>query len=315
MSTLTTGSNGSTGYTGAYMGMGDYTGYTGGYTGGYTNGYMSGYTGYTGTGSSLGDLENRLLFTSIYDALFNYMYVNENQLESKMKTQQELIQTYQEDTFQREKLNAILKIFVISLFIIMMIVLLYRLSVIPTGMITLYIIVGILVATSFFVYMVYYSYNYQAYIDKRSRQTYDNLEKTDERAMGSELDCEPNEETGDFDSIKNPYLGQTEENPVVLNGKANTSYNVWEKGSIREKNASDYAFDAPPNTPVQEYDAVPGAGSTIYYDCVYNGTSPRVNGLVMEKEYLKSTIPCDYYIDYKETGTYVKDKDGKYIAL
>ena len=31
----------------------------------------------------------------------------------------------------------------------------------------------------------------------------------------------------------------------------------------------------------------------------------------LEKKYMNSTIPCNYYIDYKENGKYIKDNSGK----
>jgi hypothetical protein len=49
-----------------------------------------------------------------------------------------------------------------------------------------------------------------------------------------------------------------------------------------------------------------------YYDCEYAGST--VNGMPMKKKYEKSTIPCNFYINYKEKAKYVKE-GNKFIKV
>ncbi len=259
-----------------------------------------------------------------FDKMFDNLYDTQNILNQKIITNETLIRQNMDEYQTQEVQNNSLRIISISVFLICIVVLLYRLKVFDSPMILTIIIVGIIVLSMLLIYYLYYMYDYNSYLNRASKNTYKSLENNT-APIGNELNCdylqeeESNLNIGNVKNTNNTNTSlQSRYNRLLEN--TNTNFNVWEEGdhisknNINDNNIKNVDLD------MKNYryiDSVQGSTDIIgkfnpinpngatYYDCEYIGTNQ--NGIPMKSKYIKSTIPCKYYMNYKETGKYVKN--------
>lgn len=279
------------------------------------------------TSSSTNDTYKKLL-TLKFDQITNDLYDTSNMYDTKIKSNESLITEYNNMYLAQNLKNNILKTWTLSFFIIFIAVFLYYSNVINSHMVLLIIIVAIIVLTMLITYFLYYTYDYDAYLDRISKNTAKSLE-SGKSPIGNELTCENIEDEDiniDLDD-KNLVSKSLQNNyDKSLNATTNSNYNVWLNGdhvsdkSINENNyvnvdldQSNYRYVDSNNSTdvVGKFNKISPEGAT-YYDCKYVGANH--NGMPLKNEYIKSTIPCSYYVDYKETGKYLME-NGKYVSL
>jgi hypothetical protein len=242
------------------------------------------------------------------DSIFNDNYNQSNQLDTKISTNEDLVRTYT-DSYQAQMLkNGSLKILLLASILIMILILIYRIGMISSSMILFIAIIGIIVLSMLIIYFSYYNSDFQSYLDRVNRDTQKNLEKREQRPVDQKLVCDFEEETS-YVTIPNDISSTQAQYDKLL--KTSSNYNVWLDG--------DHKSLKPINENVKEVvDSNDTLGLTsgfdkldtkyaTYYDCEYTGST--TNGMPMKKKYDKSTIPCNYYIDYKESAKYVKRGD------
>ncbi len=247
--------------------------------------------------------------TFYYDTLFNRKYDMINKLDKNINTNEDLIRI-DYDTYSKQMIqNNSLKMLSLASFLILLVVLLYYFNLIPSTMILIVIIIGIIVLTMLILYFSYYKNDYVNYLDRMNRQTQNSFEKQN-KPVGNELNCDFEEEEGIyFDKSKNKLTNNNQNYDYLI--KSDSNFNVWKNG--------DHITSASPNENTrqivdQNWDASDSKydernpfgsladSSTTYYDCEYNGANMK--NAPFNMKYVKSTIPCNYYINYKETRKY-----------
>ncbi len=265
-------------------------------------------------------IANKLSFK--YDSLFDSLYDKRNHLDSQIKTNQELIQIYNQDNYKRDIQNDALKSLLLAFFIILLIVLFYKLRFYDSVMVMLILSASIIVLTMLYIYYTYYMYDYEKYLERVSRQTQDNLNDENAPIDTNALSCD-SEFEGNVGNVYDTNSIHSDPNASSRNLKPDSNYNVWENGDhksqISEDNDPEYRYiDSNGASDVKgTFNKLTPDGVT-YYDCKYNGTNS--NGMAFEDKY-QSAIPCKYYIGYDETARYVKyngtlqkvDKNGNKI--
>ena len=267
-----------------------------------------------------------------FDNVFNNLYDTQNILDKKIITNESLIRQNMIDYQNQEVKNNCLKIISLSLFLICIVVLLYRLNVFDSIMILTIIIISIIILTMLLIYYLYYMYDYNSYLNRISQDTYHSLSKNI-TPNGNELNCDFLQEEESNSNIGNVMndnsIGkslQSKYNRLLEN--TNTNFNVWEEGdhiskkNINDNNIKHIDLDM---TNYRYVDSMGGSTDIVgkfnslkdgitYYDCEYVGSNP--NGIPMQNRYIKSTIPCKYYMDYKENGKFVKNNvNNTYLSV
>lgn len=265
-----------------------------------------------------------------YDKISDNLYNAQNIYNTKINTNTQLIQQNMENHYKQEVQNTSLKVILLAVFLIMIVVLLYRLKVFDSIMILSIIIVAILVLAMLFIYYSYYLYDYQSYIDRASRNTANGL-SNNTVPIGNELDCEDEESNiiGNALSKDTRSTGtslQSNYNKLLKNIDSN--HDVWSNGDhisskpINENNTKHVDLDINNyrvitdgksiniTDVVGKFNGLPG-NSITYEQCEYIGANH--NGMPLENKYMYSSIPCKYYINYKSNGKFIKDSSGKFI--
>ncbi len=244
------------------------------------------------------------------DSIFNDNYNQSNQLDTKISTNEDLVRTYS-DTYQTQMLkNESLKILLLASILIMILIVLYRVHMISSPMILFIAIMGIIVLSMLMIYFSYYSSDFQSYLDRVNRDTQKNLEKREQRPVDQKLVCdfELEEETS-YLTIPNDISSTQAQYDKLL--KTSSNYNVWLDGDHKSlkpinENVKEVVDSNNTHGLTSGFDKLDTKYAT-YYDCEYKGST--TNGMPIKKKYEKSTIPCNYYIDYKESAKYVKRGD------
>ncbi len=261
-----------------------------------------------------------------YDKMFDNNYNMQISLDKKIILNESLIKQNITDFEVQNVQNNSLRIIVISIFIIFIVVLLYRLKVFDSPMILTIIIIAIIVLTMLLIYYLYYMYDYKSYLNRVSRNT-SKLFTKNTIPIGNELDCTDEElDIADIKSLSNSQSLQPNHNKLLKDTE--TNFDVWKNGdhkssnNINNNNVKNVDLDMNNyryidslgiSTDVTgKFDSLPDS-STTYYDCEYAGANP--NGIPMQNRYIKSTIPCNYYIDYKENGKFVKNESSTYNSI
>lgn len=260
-----------------------------------------------------------------FDKMFNNLYDTRIDLDKKIITNESLIRQNMNDYQNHQIQNNSLKIISLAVLLICIIVLLYRLKVFDSIMVLTIMVVAIIVLAMLLIYYLYYMYDYDSYLNRASQNTYNSFANTT-IPIGNELNCGEEESNLNIGSAKGQdtrSIGtsvQSDYNRLLQD--TNTNFNVWEEGdhiskkNINENNTKNVDLDM---ANYRYIDSIGGSTDIIgkfnalkdgmtYYDCEYNGTNP--NGIPMQSRYIKSTIPCKYYMDYKETGKFVKNKSN-----
>ncbi len=259
-----------------------------------------------------------------YDHLINGLYDAKNIYDTKIITNEKLIEDNMNTYYKQELHNQSLKIMLLAFFIICIVVLLYRLNLFNSLYILTIIIVAIILLAMLFIYYSYYMYDYNSYLNRISKETAKSLSNNNV-PIGNELNCdylqeeESNINIGKIDSSSGKTL-QSNYNKSLKNIDSN--YDIWLKGDhnstqkINENNyknvdldISDYRNSKNGLTDIVGKIKPINPNDATYYECEYIGANH--NGMPLEKKYMNSTIPCNYYIDYKENGKYIKDNSGK----
>ncbi len=266
-----------------------------------------------------------------FDKLSNNLYDAQNIYNTKINTNERLIEQNMETNYKQEVQNNVLKIITLAFFIIMIVVLLYRLKVFDSLMILVIIIISILVLAMLFIYYVYYLSDYNSYLERISRSTAKKLENNTV-PIGNELNCEDEENV-----VGNALLKDTRSTGTSLQSNYNrllqstdSNFDVWAKGdhistnNINNNNTKNVDLDIMDYRMMVSNDGksinitdVTGKfnglqGSAITYEeCEYTGANH--NGMPLQNKYMYSSIPCKYYVNYKSNGLYTKDSNGKYI--
>ena len=262
---------------------------------------------------------NKLSFK--YDSLFDSLYDKRNHLDSQIKTNQELIQIYNEDNYKRDIQNESLKSLLLAFFIILLIVLFYKLKFYDSVMVMLILSASVIVLTMLYIYFTYYMYDYDKYLERISKQTQDKLLDENAPIDTNALSCDSEFEGTVGDVYSNSIKSDPSASARLL--KPDSNYDVWSQGDhksqVSEENNIEYRYiDSNGASDIKgSFNKLSPDGVT-YYDCKYTGSNP--NGLPFEDKY-QSAIPCKYYIGYDETARYVKyngtlqkvDKDGNKI--
>ncbi len=263
-----------------------------------------------------------------FDKMFDNLYDTQNILDNKIITNDSLIRQNMVDYQKQDTQNNALRIILVAVFLICIVVLLYRLKVFDSPMILTIIILAIIILAMLIVYYLYYMNDYNSYLERVSRDTNKTFSNST-APIGNELNCdylqeeESNLNIGSASIKDNNLIGkslQSNYNRLIQN--TNTNFNVWEEGdhiskkSINDNNVKNVDLDMAnyryidsiggSTDIVGKFNALPN-GAT-YYDCEYTGSNP--NGIPMQSKYIKSTIPCKYYIDYKETGKFIKNSSN-----
>lgn len=259
-----------------------------------------------------------------FDKIFDDLYDTQNTLNKKIITNESLIRQNMNDYQNQEIQNNSLRIISISVFLICIVVLLYRLKVFDSPMILTIIIIGIIVLAMLLIYYLYYMYDYNSYLNRASQNTYKSLENNT-APIGNELNCDylqEEESNLNIGNVKNTnsIANSLQSNYNRLLQNTDTNFNVWEEGDhiskkiINDNNTKNVDLD------MKDYryvDSIQGSTDIIgkfnpidpkgatYYDCEYVGSNP--NGIPMKSKYIKSTIPCKYYMNYKESGKYIRN--------
>lgn len=259
-----------------------------------------------------------------YDQLINGLYDAKNIYDTKIITNEKLIEDNMNIYYKQELHNQSLKIMLLAFFIICIVVLLYRLNLFNSLYILTIVIVAIILLAMLFIYYSYYMYDYNSYLNRISKETAKSL-SSNNVPIGNELNCdylqeeESNINIGIIDSSSGKTL-QSNYNKSLKNIDSN--YDIWLKGDhrstqkINENNyknvdldISDYRNSKNGLTDIVGKIKPINPNDATYYECEYIGANH--NGMPLEKKYMNSTIPCNYYIDYKENGKYIKDNSGK----
>ncbi len=269
-----------------------------------------------------------------FDSMFNNLYDTQVLLDKKIVTNEALIRQNMSDYQNQEIQNNSLRIISLSVFLICIVVLLYRLKVFDSLMILTIIIVAIIVLTMLLIYYLYYMYDYNSYLNRASQDT-NNSFANSTAPIGNELNCDYLQEEESNLNIGSAKAPDTRSIGASLQSKynrslqnTNTNFNVWEEGdhisraNINNNNTKNVDLDM---ADYRYINSIGGStditgkfnslkGGMTYYDCEYNGSN--LNGIPMQNRYIKSTIPCKYYMDYKETGKYVKNASNTgYVTI
>lgn len=266
-----------------------------------------------------------------YDKISNNLYDAQNIYNKKINTNTQLIEQNMKSYDKQEVQNNSLKIILLAFFIIMIVVLLYRIKVFDSIMILSVIIVAIIILAMLLIYYSYYLYDYQSYIDRASRNTANKL-SNNTVPIGNELDCDTEEESniiGNALSKDSKNMGaslQSNYNKLLKNIDSN--FDVWTNGDhisktpINENNVKNVDLDANAYRSVTngktvsttdiigKFNGLP-SNTITYEQCEYIGANH--NGMPLENKYMYSSIPCKYYINYKSNGKFIKDASGKFI--
>ena len=269
-----------------------------------------------------------------YDKLSNDLYDIQNIYNKKINTNEQLIEQNMNINYKQEIHNISLKIILLAIFIIMITVLLYRIKVFDSLMILTIIIVSILILSMLLIYYLYYSYDYNSYLERVSRNTANSLINNTE-PIGNELNC-PGEESN---IIGNSLSNNTRSTGTGLQSNYNrllkdidSNYDVWANGdhistkSINNNNQKHVDLDMAnyrvistnngKSTKITDvigkFDKLPSSSIT-YEECEYIGASH--NGMPLKNKYVYSSIPCKYYVNYKNNGSFTKDVNGKFIKI
>lgn len=259
------------------------------------------------------------------DTIFNDNYDKTNTLESKIQTNNDMIRTY-DNLYEKQRVkNASLQVIAIATLLIFIAVVLYYYDLIPSAMILALIVVGVIVLSMLIIYYAYYSNDYDAYLERINRNTQKGFEKKDKRPItDDDLRCDEDKEVDEdaeeeeimFDPSK--YNGKNTQAAYNKLLKTDSNYDVWANGDhksnnpINENTKRMVDENLKANADSSTYDLRTGFDGlnpteTTFYDCEYTGAN--VNGMPIQKVYEKSTIPCHYYIDYKERAKYIKEGD------
>jgi hypothetical protein len=252
------------------------------------------------------------LLSNQLNQIFNNNYDRTNMLDSKIQTNEDLIRTYI-DSYQAQYLkNASLHIITLASFLILILVILYRFGLIPSTMILFVTIVAIIVLSMLIIYFNYYQNDYQSYLDRINRNTQEVLAKDVRRPLGNELNCEAQEEELYYDPTSK-MNGKSMQSSYDKLLKTDSNYNVWLNGDHRSskpinentQRLVDENLSSKNNYDIRNKLEEINSNYATYYDCEYTGT--RTNGMPIKMKYEKSTIPCNYYINYKESAKYKKN--------
>ncbi len=268
-----------------------------------------------------------------YDKLINDLYDTKNVYDTKIVTNEKLIQENINAYYKQEMQNTSLKIILLAFFVILIIVLLYRLRLFDSIYILSIMIVSIILLAMLFIYYLYYMYDYNSYLNRASRNTANNiLKNNNQEPIGNELNCdflqeeESNIMIGNISSSNGTNASLLQNNYNKLLQNTNSNYDIWLKGDhiskqkINENKYKDIDLDIPDYRVTKDgiTDVIGKIGpinpkDATYYECEYIGANH--NGMPLEKKYMNSTIPCKYYIDYKENGKYIKDNNNNFIKI
>ncbi len=260
--------------------------------------------------------------TRSLDDIFNKNYDRNNQLDSKINTNEDLIKTYM-DAYEEQSLkNSSLQMMTLAAFLILIVVTLYYFGLIPSTMILMILVVSIIVLTMLVIYYQYYQTDYQSYLDRMNRATQKSLASNDviKRPLGDELSCDPQtlEEEETYDDPTSRMNGKSMQASYDKLLVSDSNYDVWLNGDHRSskainENTKRLVDENIGNKNIKtsnDYDLRDklvdlDSNYATYYDCEYTGT--LTNGMPIKRKYEKSTIPCNYYINYKEIAKYKKD--------
>jgi hypothetical protein len=243
-----------------------------------------------------------------YDDVFNKNYDKINGLTSQISTNDDLIRTYNEDNFKMDIQNMVLQIIAVATVLIFIVVLLFRFGLFASVTLLATIVASIVVLAMLFIYFTYYSDDYNAYLDRVSRETGKKMDKGDE-PMGDDLSCNmyEEEEGATIGDTSNEILNYdiSSKNDLL---KPDSDYNVWLDGDHKSSNKinenSVRYVDSKYGEDVKgKFNGISPEGAT-YYDCRFKGAD--FNGDPLKKDILKTTVPCKYFINYDEMGKYTK---------
>jgi hypothetical protein len=256
--------------------------------------------------------------TLYYDTLFNRKYDKINSLDKQIDTNEDLILTNINEYSKQMNQNNSLKVILFASFLILIVIILYHYNLIPSPMILIIIIIAVIVLAMLIIYFNYYKNDYVDYLERINRETNQSFEKVN-KPVGNELNCDFEEEEGIlFDKSK---LANNKQNYNYLL-KTTSNYDVWKNGdhitssspneNTRQIVDQNWNASKPPNKD-SDYDKRSPFNSladsaTTYYDCEYTGANMK--NVPFNMKYMKSTVPCNYYVNYKQTGKFKKSCDN-----
>ncbi len=271
-----------------------------------------------------------------YDKLSNMLYDEKNAFEKKININEKLIEQNMEINYKQELQNNSLKIILFAFFLIMIVVLLYRLKVFDSLMILIIMIVAILILAMLMIYYLYYLEDYHSYLERASRDTAKKLSNST-TPIGNELNCDFENQEEEENIIGNALSKDTRSIGTSLQSNYNrllqhtdSNFDVWAKGdhistnkinSNNTKNVDlnidDYRVVATEQgikiTDVTgKFNGLPSTAIT-YEQCEYIGANH--NGMPLENKYMYSSIPCKYYVNYKSNGLYTRDNSGNFTKI
>jgi Predicted membrane protein (DUF2207) len=263
-------------------------------------------SGSTSTSNDSAEIAQKLSLK--YDDVFNKNYDKVNKLTSQISTNDDLIRTYNQDNFKIDIQNAVLQIIAVATVIIFVAVLLFKFGLFGSATLLMTIIASIVVLAMLFIYFTYYSSDYNAYLDRISRDTGKKMENQDEPTK-DDLNCDLYEDEGGatIRSTSTEILNYDVSSKNALL-KSDSDYNVWLDGDHKSsnkinENTTRYVDSKYGEDVKGKFNSISPDAAT-YYDCRFKGAD--FNGDPLKKDILKTTVPCKYFIDYEEVGKYTK---------